>query len=117
MKLSLPPVEDVDPVRSAGVLAPIVGLASAAWPFFLGLTVALVALATVGWMVRIHPQSRTRALGRSRCALLLGAIVAGAAFFVLAPPALSLLRGAVLGVPAIGLALTAGRRPAFEDRP
>jgi hypothetical protein len=108
-------VAGVDPVVTSGGLGAVAGLASLGWPFFDGLTAALVALAALAWGSRhlarpLRPPARRAPDVTLLSAMALAALSAGWAFFLLAPAPWLSGRGAVLGV-AGGLVAWAGRRP------
>jgi hypothetical protein len=97
----------VDPLTTAGAFGAVAGAASLGVPYFVGLAEALAALALAAWVVRLRP-SPPRRLAPAWPAVAVAASGAWA-FALLAPAPFSLVRGAVLGASAAGLAWHARR--------
>lgn len=112
-------VTGVDAVGTAGGLGAIAGVASVGWPFFDGMTAALVALAAVGWVARMLPGIRAdrRAPPSERrvVLLVLAALAVGWAYFLLASGAWVLGRGIVLGASGACIGWVGRQRPAFGE--
>lgn len=97
---------EIDPLTTAGVFAALSGAVSVAWSFFDGLTTALVALAGLAWFVQWSRSGRP--IGRGVAMALRfapwGAVGAGVAFVLVAPPGWSVLDGVAIGAPGAALA-------------
>jgi len=109
----------IDPVGTAGGLAAVAGVVSLFWPFFDGMTAALVSLAAVGWLPSLLNRNSTRPTGLRVPALvsvlvLLG-LAAGWAYFLLAAGPWVLGRGVALGAAGGAVGYVGRKPPAFGE--
>jgi len=109
----------IDPVLTAGGLGAVAGVASLFWPFFDGMTAALVALAAVGWLPSLLPGPRAPRSGPRAPALagilVLLALAAGWTYFLLASGPWVLGRGVALGASGGAVAYVGRKAPAFGE--
>jgi hypothetical protein len=108
----------MDTLDASGGFGALAGVLSVVLPFFIGLTMTLAAVVVGTSLLR---WTQGRSAGRAdqpdaaRFLLGLGSALAGWGLFFAGPPALSAIRGLLLGLTVLPLWWLERRRPAFGE--